>query len=107
MAGCIILAAAPCTAMVFVWSYLTEGDPAYTLVQVAVNDLIMLVLFAPIVRLLVNGVSSLHVPFQVLLYAVAVFIVIPLVAGTVLRAYLIRAHGKDWFEKRSCHASSP
>ena len=100
IAGCIILAAAPCTAMVFVWSYLTEGDPAYTLVQVSVNDLIMLLLFAPIVRFLVNGASSLQVPFQVLLYAVAVFIVIPLVAGTLLRAYFIRAHGKNWFVKQ-------
>src|SRR5512142_1042759 len=99
IAGCIILAAAPCTAMVFVWSYLTEGDPAYTLVQVSVNDLIMLVLFAPIVRFLVNGASSLHVPFQVLLYAVGIFIVIPLAAGSLLRAYFIRAHGIDWFEK--------
>ena len=99
IAGCIILAAAPCTAMVFVWSYLTEGDPAYTLVQVSVNDLIMLFLFAPIVRFLVNGASSLHVPFQVLLYAVGIFIVIPLAAGSLLRAYFIRAHGNDWFEK--------
>ena len=99
IAGCIILAAAPCTAMVFVWSYLTEGDPAYTLVQVSVNDLIMLFLFAPIVRFLVNGASSLHVPFQVLLYAVGIFIVIPLVSGSLLRAYFIRAHGMDWFEK--------
>jgi ACR3 family arsenite transporter len=99
IAGCIILAAAPCTAMVFVWSYLTEGDPAYTLVQVSVNDLIMLFLFAPIVRFLVNGASSLHVPFQVLLYAVGIFIVIPLAAGSLLRAYFIRAHGIDSFEK--------
>jgi arsenite transporter len=99
IAGCIILAAAPCTAMVFVWSYLTEGDPAYTLVQVSVNDLIMLFLFAPIVRFLVNGASSLHVPFQVLVYAVGIFIVIPLAAGSLLRAYFIRAHGIDWFEK--------
>ncbi len=99
IAGCIILAAAPCTAMVFVWSYLTEGGPAYTLVQVSVNDLIMLFLFAPIVRFLVNGASSLHVPFQVLLYAVGIFIVIPLAAGSLLRAYFIRAHGIDWFEK--------
>src|SRR5512141_2760220 len=74
IAGCIILAAAPCTAMVFVWSYLTGGDPAYTLVQVSLNDLIMLFLFAPIVRFLVSGASSLEVPFQVLLYAVIVFI---------------------------------
>jgi arsenite transporter len=100
IAGCIILAAAPCTAMVFVWSYLTDGDPAYTLVQVSANDLIMLVLFAPIVRFLVSGASSLHVPFEVLLYAVAVFIVIPLAVGSALRASFIRAHGTEWFEKQ-------
>jgi ACR3 family arsenite transporter len=99
IAGCIILAAAPCTAMVFVWSYLTDGDPAYTLVQVSINDLIMLFLFAPIVRFLVNGASSLHVPFQVLLYAVGIFIVIPLVAGSALRTWFIRAHGQERFEK--------
>ena len=98
IAGCIILAAAPCTAMVFVWSYLTDGDPAYTLVQVSLNDLIMLFLFAPIVRFLVNGASSLHVPFQVLLYAVGIFIVVPLAAGAALRFWLIRAHGREWFE---------
>ena len=99
IAGCIILAAAPCTAMVFVWSHLTDGDPAYTLVQVSVNDLIMLVLFVPIVQFLVTGASSLTVPFRVLLYSVIVFIVIPLAAGTILRAWLIGKHGKDWFEK--------
>ena len=98
IAGCIILAAAPCTAMVFVWSHLTDGDPAYTLVQVSVNDLIMLVLFVPIVQFLVTGASSLTVPFRVLLYSVIVFIVIPLSAGTILRAWLIRKHGRDWFE---------
>jgi ACR3 family arsenite transporter len=90
LAGVIILGAAPCTAMVFVWSYLTDGDPAYTLVQVSLNDLIMLVLFAPIVRLLVSGTSSLSVPFSVLLWSVALFIAIPLAAGTVLRVALIR-----------------
>ncbi len=99
IAGCIILAAAPCTAMVFVWSHLTDGDPAYTLVQVSVNDLIMLVLFVPIVQFLVSGASSLHVPFQVLLYSVIVFIVIPLVAGTLLRTWFVRTRGKNWFEK--------
>jgi len=99
IAGVIILAAAPCTAMVFVWSYLTDGDPAYTLVQVSVNDLIMLVLFAPIVRFLVRGASSLEVPFLVLLYSVTAFIVIPLSAGSLLRAWLIRRHGKEWFEQ--------
>jgi predicted Na+-dependent transporter len=65
VAGCIILAAAPCTAMVFVWSHLTNGDAAYTLVQVSVNDLIMLVLFVPIVQFLVHGASSLVVPFSI------------------------------------------
>lgn len=99
IAGTIILAAAPCTAMVFVWSYLTDGDPAYTLVQVSVNDLIMLFLFAPIVRFLVSGASSLTVPFKVLLYSVVAFIVIPLVIGVVLRSWLIRRHGKTWFEE--------
>jgi len=74
IAGCIILAAAPCTAMVFVWSHLTKGDAAYTLVQVSVNDLIMLVLFVPIVQFLVHGASSLTVPFHVLLTSVMVFI---------------------------------
>ena len=99
IAGCIILAAAPCTAMVFVWSYLSDGDPAYTLVQVSVNDLLMLVLFAPIVRFLVSGASSLHVPFAVLLYSVVIFIVIPLVAGLLLRRALIQARGAAWFEQ--------
>src|SRR5512137_871694 len=98
IAGCIILAAAPCTAMVFVWSYLTDGDPAYTLVQVSVNDLIMLVLFAPIVRFLVSGASSLEVPFRVLLYSVIIFIVIPLSLGMILRHLLIRRRGLEWFE---------
>ncbi len=99
IAGCIILAAAPCTAMVFVWSHLTNGDPAYTLVQVSVNDLIMLVAFVPIVQFLVTGASSLTVPFRVLLYSVIVFIVIPLTAGSILRLWLIRSRGKEWFEK--------
>src|SRR6185369_8669067 len=96
IAGSIILAAAPCTAMVFVWSYLTDGDPAYTLVQVSLNDLIMLVLFAPIVGLLVAGTSNLHVPFSVLLYSVVAFIVIPLVLGSLSRFFLIRAKDRDW-----------
>jgi ACR3 family arsenite transporter len=100
VAGTIILAAAPCTAMVFVWSYLTDGDPAYTLVQVSVNDLLMLVLFAPIVTLLVSGASNLTVPFSVLLSSVIAFIVIPLVLGSLSRALLIRSRGTAWFETR-------
>ena len=100
IAGCIILAAAPCTAMVFVWSYLTDGDPAYTLVQVSVNDLIMLILFAPIVAFLVSGASNLTVPYDVLLYSVVAFIVIPLALGSFSRMILIRLKGAAWFENR-------
>jgi ACR3 family arsenite transporter len=100
VAGVIILAAAPCTAMVFVWSYLSDGDPAYTLVQVSVNDLIMLVAFAPIVKLLVSGASGLHVPFEVLLYSVVIFVVIPLAAGSISRATLIRRRGVEWFDRQ-------
>jgi len=99
IAGAIILAAAPCTAMVFVWSYLTDGDPAYTLVQVAVNDLLMLVLFAPIVGLLIAGTASLTVPFIVLLYSVILFIVIPLTAGSLFRSWSIRTHGTEWLNR--------
>jgi ACR3 family arsenite transporter len=98
-AGLIILAAAPCTAMVFVWSYLTDGDPAYTLVQVAVNDLIMLVAFAPIVMFLC-GVAHVVVPAKVLITSVVVFIVIPLTAGWITRTALLKSHGKDWFEQK-------
>jgi ACR3 family arsenite transporter len=98
VAGVIILAAAPCTAMVFVWSYLTDGDPAYTLVQVSVNDLLMLLLFAPIVSLLVAGASGLQVPFQVLLASVMAFIVIPLALGSLSRVVLLRTKGRAWFE---------
>ncbi len=97
-AGLIILAAAPCTAMVFVWSYLTDGDSAYTLAQVAINDLIMLVAFAPIVMFLV-GVSGVIVPRDVLITSVVVFIVIPLAAGWLSRTVLIRVRGHDWFER--------
>jgi len=97
LAGTIILAAAPCTAMVFVWSYLTDGDPAYTLVQVALNDLIMLFAFTPIVIFLL-GVSNIAVPYDVLLYSVLLYIVIPLAAGAASRATLLRFYGLTWFE---------
>jgi ACR3 family arsenite transporter len=99
-AGVIILAAAPCTAMVFVWSYLSDGDPAYTLVQVAVNDLIMLVLFAPVVKFLVSGASDLIVPFSILLWAVGIFVVIPLALGSLTRSVAIKRRGREWFETR-------
>ena len=97
VAGAILLGAAPCTAMVFVWSYLTKGDPAYTLVQVAINDLIMLVAFAPIVALLL-GVADVVVPWETLLYSVLIYIVVPLVAGAAVRRVLIRAKGAVWFD---------
>ncbi|SDT91044.1 arsenite transporter, ACR3 family [Verrucomicrobium sp. GAS474] len=97
IAGLIILAAAPCTAMVFVWSYLTDGDGHYTLAQVAINDLIMVFAFAPIVMLLV-GVTGVHIPSNVLLISVIVFIVIPLVSGWFSRSVLIRTKGLPWFE---------
>jgi ACR3 family arsenite transporter len=98
-AGLIILAAAPCTAMVFVWSYLTDGDGPYTLAQVAINDLIMVFAFAPIVAFLV-GVSGVAVPGGVLVTSVVVFIVIPLVAGWLSRTALIRLQGTVWFEQK-------
>jgi ACR3 family arsenite transporter len=90
-----------------VWSYLTDGDPAYTLVQVSLNDLIMLVLFAPIVGLLVTGASSLTVPFQVLLMSVLVFIVIPLFLGALSRVVLRRVRGAEWFDRRFVPAFHP
>jgi arsenical-resistance protein len=99
MAGVILLAAAPCTAMVFVWSYLTDGDPAYTLVQVAINDLIMLVLFAPIVMFLL-GVSNIVVPKDVLFMSVLLYIVIPLGAGYLTRRLLLAAKGEEWFNTK-------
>jgi arsenite transporter len=97
VAGAILLGAAPCTAMVFVWSYLTRGDPAYTLVQVAINDLIMLVAFAPIVIFLL-GISDIAVPYDTVLLSVALYIVIPLVAGYLSRIWLIRTRGVEWFD---------
>jgi ACR3 family arsenite transporter len=107
LAGVIILAAAPCTAMVFVWSYLSDGDPAYTLVQVSVNDLIMLVAFAPIVKVLVSGAAGLEVPFAVLLDSVLIFVVVPLVLGSLSRTWLVRRKGADWFARRFLPAFQP
>jgi ACR3 family arsenite transporter len=107
IAGVIILAAAPCTAMVFVWSYLSDGDPAYTLVQVSVNDLIMLLAFAPIVKFLVSGASGLEVPFEVLLYSVMIFVVIPLAAGSLSRKILIGRKGAEWFNERFVAVFAP
>jgi arsenite transporter len=96
LAGAILLGAAPCTAMVFVWSYLTRGDAAYTLVQVSVNDIIMLFAFAPIVVLLL-GISDIAVPWDTVALSVALYIVIPLTAGYATRVVLIRRKGLAWF----------
>ena len=97
LAGAILLGAAPCTAMVFVWSYLTRGDAAYTLVQVALNDLIMLFAFAPIVVFLL-GVSDIAVPWDTVALSVLLYIVIPLGAGYATRVWLIHRHGIEWFD---------
>ncbi|MFO8055461.1 MAG: bile acid:sodium symporter, partial [Bacteroidales bacterium] len=92
IAGAIILGAAPCTAMVFVWSYLTDGDPNYTLVQVSVNDLIILVAFIPIVGLLL-GITNISIPYNTLVASIVIFVVIPLVAGVITQRLAIRSKG--------------
>ncbi|RUR33907.1 ACR3 family arsenite efflux transporter [Vreelandella andesensis] len=97
LAGAILLGAAPCTAMVFVWSYLTRGDAAYTLVQVALNDLIMLFAFAPLVVLLL-GISNIQVPWDTVILSVVLYIVIPLAAGYFTRKTLIAKHGAEWYD---------
>ncbi|CAM3466404.1 ACR3 family arsenite efflux transporter [Halomonas lysinitropha] len=97
LAGAILLGAAPCTAMVFVWSYLTRGDAAYTLVQVSLNDLIMLFAFAPIVVFLLD-VSNIQVPWNTVALSVVLYIVIPLAAGYLTRRTLISRHGSEWYD---------
>lgn len=97
LAGAILLGAAPCTAMVFVWSHLTKGNPAYTVVQVATNDLIILIAFTPIVALLL-GVSKVEIPWNTLILSVALFVVIPLVGGILSRLYVTNRKGKEYFE---------
>ena len=88
LAGAVLLGAAPCTAMVFVWSSLTKGDPAYTVVQVAANDLIILVAFIPIVKFLL-GVSNVSVPWDTLILSVILFVVVPLAGGMLTRFFVI------------------
>ncbi len=99
IAGAIILGAAPCTAMVFVWSYLTNGDPNYTLVQVSVNDLLVLIAFVPIVGLLL-GITDVKIPYDTLVASVVVFVVVPLLAGYITNRLLIRSKGEEWFKNR-------
>lgn len=98
LAGAVILGAAPCTAMVFVWSHLTKGDAAYTLVQVAVNDLLILVAFAPIVAFLL-GIGGINIPWDTLLISVVLFVVIPLLAGVLTRVSVIKRRGINYFNK--------
>ncbi len=96
LAGAVLLGAAPCTAMVFVWSHLTKGDPSYTLVQVAVNDLIILIAFAPIVAFLL-GVGDVVIPMETLVLSTILFVVIPLVLGFITRTLIIKNKGIDYF----------
>ena len=96
LAGAVLLGAAPCTAMVFVWSHLTRGDAAYTLVQVAVNDLIILVAFVPIVGLLL-GIGGIVIPWDTLFLSVVLFVVVPLLAGMLTRIYVVKRRGIDYF----------
>lgn len=93
IAGLILLGAAPCTAMVFVWSQMTRGDPSYTLVQVTINDLVMVVAFAPIVAFLL-GVTDIAVPWETLVLSAVLYIVLPLIAGGLTRRYLIARGGE-------------
>ncbi len=97
LAGAILLGAAPCTAMVFVWSYLTKGNPAYTVVQVATNDLIILVAFTPIVAFLL-GVGGVAIPWDTLILSVVLFVVIPLMGGIITRKTVVKKRGLDYFE---------
>lgn len=102
LAGAVLLGAAPCTAMVFVWSTLTKGSPAYTVVQVATNDLIILVAFVPIVKFLL-GVSNVSVPWDTLILSVVLFVVIPLAGGMLTRSLVVRKKGLDYFENTFIH----
>jgi ACR3 family arsenite transporter len=96
LAGAVLLGAAPCTAMVFVWSHLTKGKPAYTVVQVATNDLIILVAFTPIVAFLL-GIGGIQIPWDTLIMSVILFVVIPLAAGVLTRSHLIASRGERYF----------
>lgn len=102
LAGAVLLGAAPCTAMVFVWSTLTKGNPAYTVVQVATNDLIILIAFVPIVKFLL-GVSNVSVPYGTLFFSVILFVVIPLVGGVLTRIVVVKNKGIEYFENTFVH----
>lgn len=99
IAGAILLGAAPCTAMVFVWSYLSSGDANYTLVQVSVNDLILLIAFIPIVQFLL-GITEFRIPYEVLITSVLIFVVLPLIAGYVTNRWILKYKGADFMKGR-------
>ena len=99
IAGAVLLGAAPCTAMVFIWSYLTNGNPFYTLTQVSVNDLILLVAFIPIVKLLL-GITDFHIPYGTLISSVVIFVLIPLAAGFISNKVLVRIKGEQWYQSQ-------
>ena len=99
LAGAVLLGAAPCTAMVFVWSHLTKGNPAYTVVQVATNDLLILVAFTPIVAFLL-GLGGVTIPWDTLLLSVILFVVIPLLLGIITRQYVVKHKGLQYFEEQ-------
>jgi ACR3 family arsenite transporter len=98
LAGAVLLGAAPCTAMVFVWSHLTNGNAAYTVVQVATNDLIILVAFTPIVAFLL-GVTGVSVPWNTLILSVVLFVVVPLTFGVITRMHVIKTHGLEYLNE--------
>lgn len=102
LAGAVLLGAAPCTAMVFVWSTLANGNPAYTVIQVATNDLIILIAFVPIVKFLL-GVSQVTVPYSVLFVSIFLFVVIPLAGGILTRMTVVKRKGLDYFEQHFVH----
>ena len=97
VAGAILLGAAPCTAMVFVWSYLTDGDSAYTLIQVSINDVVLVFAYAPLVMFLL-GLGQLSVPWNTVLLSVILYVVVPLTMGYISRKYILKKKGKDWLE---------
>lgn len=102
LAGAVLLGAAPCTAMVFVWSALTKGNSAYTVVQVATNDLIILFVFVPLVKFLL-GVSNVSVPYSTLFLSMLLFVTIPLFGGIATRSFVIKHKGKEYFESKILH----
>jgi ACR3 family arsenite transporter len=105
-AGCILLGIAPCTAMVLVWGYLSRGNDGLTLVMVAINSLVMLLLYGVLGGFLL-GVGRLPIPWQALLLSVSIYVALPLVAGYFSRTWLIRAKGEAWFKERFLHVLTP